>query len=574
MIPRKRADAGTARHRLFSLSSMFRSQTRTRVSCIPETVQEEPTCREKIHYPIFNPQDPRHNPEIAHLPQRPPESSSSSSRSPTPISWMQTISRRSFHRARSGLLALRAEFNHRFSEEETPHQSFVNPVALRREREQHDKVSVAFTASTQEDPSFGTEIFRTSAVPTRPTENSEIGSPYDISSEYSVSEPFTAITTFEPKRKLRPRGDAVSNGIKPTYMIARDRDLDFQFSGPGEFEADVQFDNRAAHTNPSTDNHLTHSPWGVAFSTNQENEVLPDEMANPWPVWAEHQTRIIQHPNLSPASSDTQIIEDPPSPIPLSRQCSAEVGFAFPGIYHEMMEQCAREHDNPCPNDEDSHPSQHCPSPSGQEQTPIASHLIPQDGTDDAASYHEDDESLIPPMPSQAQIPQFEEIQPLHRPNPFDSMPSWRFDESWSSNSGRPTTQWSSLEEYSSRYTTDNTASHDIASTEMTSMASMSNDTWSPIESEVLFPSPVEDGNEYFLVDGKTSGQRPDRGNQAIKSSQHPSNNYSIPIRAQESAELIPPRTFSLKLEPGDIPVGGLDFLEEDTDDEFYPGIE
>lgn len=64
--------------------------------------------------------------------------------------------------------------------------------------------------------------------------------------------------------------------------------------------------------------------------------------------------------------------------------------------------------------------------------------------------------------------------------------------------------------EYSSHYTRDS-----VTSPGARSRISMSNSAWSPIDEEILFPNIWRD--EYYMVDGKTSGYYPDRGDQPVK---------------------------------------------------------
>ncbi|CAG8010256.1 unnamed protein product [Penicillium olsonii] len=103
------------------------------------------------------------------LPWRRQESSTSSTDSPPhrQANWVQSISRRSLHRARSGLLALRAGVRRHSTvdddfEADIGLRSFVNPVALRRERQRQHGSSEAYTSSTQEDLEFGFEMHRMS----------------------------------------------------------------------------------------------------------------------------------------------------------------------------------------------------------------------------------------------------------------------------------------------------------------------------------------------------------------------------------------------------------------------------
>jgi hypothetical protein len=126
----------------------------------------EPTCQERALYPVFDPQDPRHNPQAQSFSihrQRSLNSSESQKRT----QWTQSIPRRTFHRARSRLLlALRSGILHRSAVEDefrdgAELRSFVSPVALKREREQHAFRPAAYSSTTQDDLGFGTEIYRT-----------------------------------------------------------------------------------------------------------------------------------------------------------------------------------------------------------------------------------------------------------------------------------------------------------------------------------------------------------------------------------------------------------------------------
>lgn len=67
--------------------------------------------------------------------------------------------------------------------------------------------------------------------------------------------------------------------------------------------------------------------------------------------------------------------------------------------------------------------------------------------------------------------------------------------------------------ESSSHFTWD-----DTTSAEVTSRTSMSIGPWSPVDGEIRFSGSFRD--EYYLVDGKTSGNHPDRGDQPVKAGQ------------------------------------------------------
>ncbi|KAG0157008.1 hypothetical protein PDIDSM_4191 [Penicillium digitatum] len=582
--------SGTIRRHLTSLSSVFRPLASKRAS-ITDPVQEEPTCQERIHYPVFNPLNPRHNPEISTLSWHPDEPQSSSSESRSPMAWIQSISRRSFHKARSGLLALRSGFSHRSSEEDKEEKSekgIVNPVALEHERHRHGVSSGAYTSDTQEDVSFGAELSRMNLQSSQ-SSGTDVGALLRVSSLRSIPDSFATYPTSASTPVFYPPTRAVStSGVNSTFTLTTDNDLDFQFGGGGELETNLDSEDHFAHTTPSIENNLIQQTWGIAISTDREITMPAHEPADPQPDCEEQQRTYLQQEKIYHASSDTQISDDQPSSIPISRQSSAEVRFAFPGIYHEALRQWARQRDSPSPcphtptlSEYSSSLSQHSPRLHGQEETPCASHpphecIMCQDDTySNLPPNDEFDEGLIPLVPPQTPIIHCEEMQPDSYPNPLNFNPNRNFVERRSSISERATTQQhSSVEDSSSRYTPANTTSRDMSSTEMTSMES--NDTWSPwspVDSELLFPSPVEEDDESFLVDGKTNSQYPDRGNQPVNSAQHTPTKCRNTRAPHELNERISPGIISLPLISGGTPSAGLEFVEEDTDNEFFPGI-
>lgn len=452
------------------------------------------------------------------------------------MTWVQSISRRSLHRARSGLLALRSGFTRRSSEEDNLEKSFVSPVALRRERQNRGLSSGAYTEDTQEDLTFGAELSRMNLPPSSPSSNADVVSLIRVPSMNSTHDSLATVPASASAPKLYQVSDrAVSNsGLNSTCTLANDNDLDFQFAGTGELQANMNSGDHFAHTTPSTEVHLIQQTWGVAVSTDEEIEMSVHALADHQSLRGEQQSTNL-HQNISHASSDTEISDDQTSTVPISRQSSAEVEFAFPGIYHETLDQWARQNGTPSPSQHipslsgqspnlsehitnlgENSPStsqhspnlsQHTPRLHGQEAAPCTSQeplecILLQSDTNNMP-YHEHDESLIPLVPLQPPPTRSQEMQLFSHPNPLHCISNRNFGERWSSISERATTRWSSVEEYSSRYTTDDTTSRHITSTEMTSMESTSNDAWSPwspIDSEVLFPSPVEDGNEYFLL--------------------------------------------------------------------------
>ncbi|KAJ5176163.1 uncharacterized protein N7482_002040 [Penicillium canariense] len=119
-----------------------------------------PNCQERSHYPIFNPQDPRHNPHL----QQPfcRSESQASSDSPRQTHWAHDFPRRSLHKARSGLLALRAGLFRRTARQGSdPIESEARPISRQAHGRQSTYGFSEFSASTQEDLSFGVDLYRT-----------------------------------------------------------------------------------------------------------------------------------------------------------------------------------------------------------------------------------------------------------------------------------------------------------------------------------------------------------------------------------------------------------------------------
>ncbi|KAJ5814236.1 uncharacterized protein N7503_000986 [Penicillium pulvis] len=151
-----RSGPGSPAERRSTFSLGFAFKTPSRRLSIVDPPDLSPTCAERGHYPVFNPLDPRHNPS-ASVSWRRQESQTSSSDSQKQSHWVQDFPRRSLHKARSGLLALRAGFLRRHRTSMTVE---ITPV----------RNTEASSASTQEDLNFGVALYRTN-VPWSPAED-------------------------------------------------------------------------------------------------------------------------------------------------------------------------------------------------------------------------------------------------------------------------------------------------------------------------------------------------------------------------------------------------------------------
>lgn len=149
----------------------------------PNQPDSQPTCLERIHYPVFDPLNPNHNPAAAiALPQSPPprrhDLQASSSESQKQGSWLEEFPRRSIHKARSGLLAIRASLLRLSSRENTDFsEAIMEDMSCETSRHIEDLSREAFklerdrvrghghSNSTQEDLSFGVRLFRATTSP-------------------------------------------------------------------------------------------------------------------------------------------------------------------------------------------------------------------------------------------------------------------------------------------------------------------------------------------------------------------------------------------------------------------------
>ncbi|OGM41065.1 hypothetical protein ABOM_010227 [Aspergillus bombycis] len=157
------------RRQAFSFSVTLRPSMARRARIVRPPAPP-PSCEESTHYPVFNPLDPRHNPAVV---------TSSWNRGgcyaprntnlESPVSWVQSLSKRSLRRARSGLIALRAGMQRRasiFGTNRTANipRAWPSSDATEGSSDQRDDASFPSTiseASTEEDSDFGTHLHRT-----------------------------------------------------------------------------------------------------------------------------------------------------------------------------------------------------------------------------------------------------------------------------------------------------------------------------------------------------------------------------------------------------------------------------
>ncbi|PYH47624.1 uncharacterized protein BP01DRAFT_421902 [Aspergillus saccharolyticus JOP 1030-1] len=163
--------SGINRHHprsLFSITLCYPISRRSR-SAIQRLTTPSPACEESIHYPVFNPRDPRHNPDVAPCRWLDDDyDSSQGAASPRSIRWMQDLPRRSLRRAHKGLLALRSGIRRRpIGPQPVELDEFPSNWSADSARDSLDQQALFYSstvseASTAEDINFGADLQRIS----------------------------------------------------------------------------------------------------------------------------------------------------------------------------------------------------------------------------------------------------------------------------------------------------------------------------------------------------------------------------------------------------------------------------
>lgn len=387
----------------------------------------QPTCLENVHYPVFNPQDPRHNTN----PDYPMEFFRSESQTSPSDSQQQTpgtpsFSRRSLHKARSGLWALRAGLFNRSSRQgsdilESPAQSKKGHA----QRHSHGFSNISST--TQEDHSFGTDLYRNDRAQPRTLDDANVdciaqASSHPLKNTMSAPQPTTSscdlVDDLQPALEQTVSAPADPSFVYESYQhstvtspLPTEEECTEQHSSIVE---DVQKNIADCATPPVTSgDRYTAGPISCSSSddedlggtillcyshdgtSEQENQPLKSSLNheegtckkiealrhlsetrnNPSLEMEQKQVdskESLELPDYSTPSiagsetsrrrestfirSESSVTQDRlllgddslesqarTSPVSESRKCSADVKIAFPGLYHELLEQWVRE---------------------------------------------------------------------------------------------------------------------------------------------------------------------------------------------------------------------------------------
>lgn len=141
----------------------------TSYSSFVRPLSPRPICEERLHYPVYDPQDPRHNPP-AGAPSWPQDGYYMAQPSNTrdSVHWMQSLPGRSLRKARSGFLALRSgmQRNQLARRDGRKGNMFIvwspsDSSEGSSDQQEDDFPSTISEASTEEDFDFGTGLYRT-----------------------------------------------------------------------------------------------------------------------------------------------------------------------------------------------------------------------------------------------------------------------------------------------------------------------------------------------------------------------------------------------------------------------------
>ncbi|KKK16129.1 hypothetical protein AOCH_006594, partial [Aspergillus ochraceoroseus] len=249
-----------------------------------------PVCEESAHYPVFNPQDPRHNPalrtntwpEVDYIPPQTTGSTSS-------IRWMQSLPRRSLRRARSGLLALRSGLSrrpvyHNSSRNEDTQDPWSSSDSAGGFSSGHDELfsSTVSEASTEEDYEFGIDLFRAGChCPSGYEDEAERSPKFPSSIPYPhpgpLPSPNTGVNDLHGGILVEMTSNAYFMGPPTSPVVNPDQ---FRI----ETEPGTTLDGHCGveHPNPTPPDHGSHTarieviPEEVRLSDESSSSIVPD----------------------------------------------------------------------------------------------------------------------------------------------------------------------------------------------------------------------------------------------------------------------------------------------------------
>ncbi|KAI9037973.1 uncharacterized protein KD926_011405 [Aspergillus affinis] len=499
-------------------------------------------CEESVHYPVFNPLDPRHNPTVPtsswlddDYPQEAPVD-------PDSEGWMQSFSRRSIRKARSGLLALRSGMQRR-PLMVVPRRNAEMPRPSPWPQDHSDQKENIFPstvseASTEEDIEFGSHLHRTKCKSSPLTHGQDRPIPRSrFSTTLADLSPFarrSEDTTDLPSPALM---ESVSN-TRVHESASENTEQSTKFNVPS-ITREVETGDRT----PAVD--ATESSAENSRSSNFPRNSACSDLSGATAA----ETAGLAHTSSNVDKSKTGRVDRSTAysscvAQPSLDRSSSESSSSFA---HEAR-KVLRKEDVVVP------------------ARPQESHVVEVNDIDlimdtlgalDRLSTQDSPNGLIQDLCIRVArlAPKESRVGAMEKPRPMWGSCNIRIQVQsgdWS-RSLSPVPESVDLVD-SSDFFGDQAAWSTRPSEEgtTTDITSVSNALWSPVETEDM-TSVASLGDEYFLVDGKTSGFHPDRGDNPTKAERRLASDgslYSDPslernpsVRTQDIPEVIGPST-------------------------------
>lgn len=326
-----------------------------------------PTCLEKDNYPLYDPHNPHHNPSAVATVQPSPsrrrrESQTSFSESQRQGSWLEEFPRRSIHKARSGLLAIRASLLRLSAREGTDlTETVIEDVPPELPKHERDRARrPGLSSTTQEDLTFGIGLYRTTSTPwIRVSDGAGADSLPRVESPLSLvnanSEPAELeshyYTSDDPEPMSNQPVSMRSEEPPPYYSIEQraryhrhSKDSCAREDTNGQLGADTSSETYGCLTSsePSTEWDELGSP---ASSFRFEDMIPSQKMSISTGVSPRESTQpeafsSEEHLPFHIVSPKTDTWKDKNS-MPAPNSSSEVVTFAFPGVFQALLDQWA-----------------------------------------------------------------------------------------------------------------------------------------------------------------------------------------------------------------------------------------
>ncbi|KAH8432192.1 uncharacterized protein LDX57_009831 [Aspergillus melleus] len=513
-------------------------------------------CEESVHYPVFNPLDPRHNPTAPASSWLDDDCPPEAPVDPDSEGWMQSFSRRSMRKARSGFLALRSGMQRR-PLMIVPRGNGEMPRSTPRPENHSDQKENMFPstvseASTEEDNEFGSHLHRTKCKSSpltlgqdRPIPRSRFSTALaDLSSfarrsEDATDSPDPVLTELVSNARVLESASENAEKSEESDVPSMNREVE-----TGDYSSAI------SGTESSTKNSRpSNLPKTSAFSeladataadtaslAHTSSSVDDSEISRVGKSAAS--SRCVAQPALGKNSSESnstpshdtkKFLRREDVVVPARPQESSVVELNDFDLMMDTLGAFDR---------------------LSTQDSPTKSLVEPQSNESSPGSPRRIDTGPMPPPRSSSTEREPRRSNGEAQPNGSCNIRIQVQSGDWS-RSLSPVPESADLVD-SNDFFGDQAAWSTRPSEEgtITDITSVSNALWSPVETEDM-TSVVSLGDEYFLVDGKTSGFHPDRGDNPTKAERRlvsdgslysdPSLERNPSVRTQDIPEVIGP---------------------------------